>query len=858
MTSKEDKITVLIIDMNAMMHRFYHALPRFTTPTGQPIQAVYGLANTLLRILREVSPTYVFACFDTPEPTFRHKLSPVYKITRPKVDDELKIQLSLAKELLRSFHIPIIERSGYEADDLIGALARAFNEQNKIILTGDLDTLQLVNDTTKVYIFRRGISQIDIYDRQKVVDRFGLPPEHLADFKSLVGDASDNILGVKGIGDKTAAKLLQQFGTIENLIDKIDKLSDPKLRSKISAQREQLLLNKHLAAISSDIDLKLEPLQPYQLPSLAEIQPQLLHFGFKSIIKRLQGDSYFTRETPSMSKTKPTDLFKSFSIESVAVTQKDQGIIVVIATPQHLYSWDGRLLSDPPPASLKALLKKPSKKIVFGLKEIARQIFSSEPSYQIDPTSQDIFDLKLATWLCDSALTKMTLAKFVNIKSTQLITDELAQVDFFIKQSQALTEATREQLQQLDLVQLFELEQRISLVLARMEIIGLLLDQQALADFRESVRNELEQVESSIYQLAGQSFKLNSPKELRQMLFNKLRLPTAGLIKTPKGEISTQESELEKLRSTHPVVAKILQHRQLIKIYSTYTNSLLKFVHPQTGRLHTTFDQTGTVTGRLSSEKPNLQNLPIQRVLAKNLRRVFQPALNYLFLGFDYSQLELRLAAHLSQDETLLLAFKQGLDIHSMTSKILFKTETEKSRRLAKVINFGIIYGISAKTLSRRLNLSLAEAQELIDSYFHKFPGMKKLRDDLIERAKTYGYAETLTGRKRFIPEILSQAYRERLRAERIAINMPIQGLAADIMKLAMVKIDEYLMTEKLFPDQARVVLQVHDELVLEVKQELVYNLETKVKEIMENAYHLSVPLVVNVHLGKSLADLHN
>lgn len=854
----EARPTVLILDLNAMMHRFYHALPRFTTPTGQPIQAVYGLANTLLRLLRQLAPTYIFACFDTPEPTFRHQLSKLYKITRPKVDEELKTQLPLAKELLRAFHVTTLERSGYEADDLIGALVQSLPQYNKIILTGDLDTLQLVNSTTKVYIFRRGITQIDIYDRQKVLERFGLPPERLADFKSLVGDASDNILGLKGIGNKTAVKLLQQFGTVENLLSQLDQLSDSKLREQISAHREQLLLNKQLATISSEVKLKLEPLQPYQWPTLTELQSQLERFGFKSIIQRLQRDPTFASSAPTALVTKTTGLFQSTQAEPLVPAKTAPPWLVLIATGQHIYAWTGQLVCDPPVSELKTLLARPTSKIVFGLKDIVRRIFATDLSYQCDPVKQNIFDLQLATWLCDSTLTKLTLAKFVNLKSVHLLTTELAQVNFLVQQIETLVETAKQQLQQLQLDQLLIWEQQVSLVLARLETVGLWLDESALAKFRELVNTQAKQVEASIYQLVGQSFKLNSPKELRQLLFSKLKLPTAGLAKTPKGEISTQESELEKLRSSHPVVEKILQYRQLAKIYSTYTDSLLRYVEPTTHRLHTTFDQTGTATGRLSSEKPNLQNLPLHRTLAKPLRQAFRAAPTYLLLGFDYSQLELRLAAHLSQDENLLLAFQKGFDVHALTAKLLFPGQTEEARRLAKVVNFGIIYGISAKALSRRLNLPVAEAQALIDSYFQKFPGMRKLRDDLIERAKNYGYAETLTGRKRFIPEILSQVYRERLRAERIAINMPIQGLGADIMKLAMVKIDEQLVAEKLFPEQARLVLQIHDELILEVKQELVYNLEMKVKEIMETVYQLSVPLTVNVHLGQSLADLHD
>ncbi len=845
---------ILILDANAIVHRFYHALPTLTTPTAEPIQAVYGLANVLLRALKEIKPDMVFACFDTAAPTFRHKLTETYKSTRPKTADDLKSQLNLAKDLLRAFRIQIFERSGYEADDLIGTLVKHFPSANKIILTGDLDTLQLVDDRTRVYIFKKGLSQIDIYDQAEVKKRFNLAPAQLVDYKSLVGDASDNIIGLKGVGPKTAGGWLGRFGSIDQLIEKAAEIKNEKLSREILENKDQIFLNQRLARIETDIDLGPVGTKDYQLPDFSQIRPILEKFGFKSMIKRISNQVNIEGDLDQNN-------FNSSSVKSGLfdrLTEAAGGNSIVIVPLRSGFGYfDGQFHQvEKSVELLKKLFLAEGEKIVFDLKEILKIILAGDVNFNFDPTKLKIFDLRLATWLTEPDSTKLSLAKFVNLKSNAWLNQEIDQVVFLVEHSVELCRLAKAKLSDFGLGQIYDLELKLSLVLAQMEVVGVYLDRTEVEKFKEFLKEKIDRLTEKIQDLVGEKFKLNSTKDLRRILFQKLKIETKGLAKTPKGEVSTQESELDKIKTEHRVVALILAYRELVKIESTYTDSLIRFIDQTDGRLHTNFDQTGTVTGRLSSEKPNLQNLPIQVDLAKQLRQAFRPATGYLFLSLDYSQLELRLAAHLSEDDNLVLAFQQDFDIHSITAKLLFHDDSEKYRRMAKTINFGIIYGISSAGLKKRLGLSLSASQALIDDYFKKFPGVKKMRLDFIEQAKTFGYAETLFGRKRFIPEINTSAYREQLRAERLAINSPIQGLGADLIKKVMVEIHDFLEFNHSFPEQARLILQIHDELILEVKADLVYNLETEFKRIMVEVVKLKVPLKVKTRIGRSLAEL--
>jgi DNA polymerase-1 len=821
---------VYLIDANALIYRIYHAMPKLTDLQGRPIQAVYGLANTLLKILKEEKPDYIFALYDRPEPTIRHQVFKEYKATRPPVTDDLKLQISLSKKIFSAFNIPVIEKIGYEADDLIATLKEKLVNlaDEVIILTGDLDTLQLVDSKTKILTMQKGITKTIIYDENKVKEKYGLLPSQLPDYKSLVGDPSDNIIGIPGIGPKTASQLLQKYQNLEGIIEAAkEKKLDPKISSAILNNKEKLLFNRDLVTLRKNIDIDGKLLVPYQGYNEENLIFVFQEFGFKSLIQRI----------------KPTfGLFTSSLIREEKIISPSN-----LPLPFFFYLDQDKIKIYDTECQVKVLEKKflkeifflEGEKFVFDLKNIFKEIFKEDFYFDKKIALEKIYDLKLIFWLLNTDKGNYSLEKIIS----------------FFSESNPLkiTQDLILKLKELDLEKVyFELEVPLTSVLARMELRGIKIDLKALGEFKKKVKEKNDKLLEEIYNLAGERFNPNSPIQLREILFKKLKLPTKGLAKTGKGEVSTQESELLKLIHLHPIIEKILAYRETSKLLTTYTDSLLQNYNPQTKRIYTTFNQTGTSTGRIASENPNLQNLPLEGELANYLRKCFVAEEGYVFLKADYSQIELRLLAHLSQDESLISAFKNNLDLHSQTAKMIFGEETVETRRKAKIINFGITYGISARGLAQRLQIPVSEANKLIERFFYFYPGVKKLKEDLIEFAKIYGYAKTLFGRKRFIPEINYQSYNERTMAERIAINMPIQGLAADLLKKAMILIDEEIYQRNL---PVYLVLTIHDELVFEVKKEVKEEMRGIIKERMEKVFSLNVPLEVNIAEGENLSS---
>ncbi|MGC8981804.1 MAG: DNA polymerase, partial [Minisyncoccia bacterium] len=493
--------------------------------------------------------------------------------------------------------------------------------------------------------------------------------------------------------------------------------------------------------------------------------------------------------------------------------------------------------------------------ITFDLKEVFKNYLKASLNKNEDIKDfkvEKFFDIKIALWLTTN-LTKITIEKLSNYYSIKILKDKDCLI-FLLEKFREIYEKLKDIIEELELKEILELDQRVSLFLGLMEYNGIYIDKEKLKNFQINLKNELDFLKEEIYKIAGKRFNINSPIELRKVLFYDLKIPTKGLAKTPKGEISTQESELLKIKNEHPIIEKILEYREKYKILTTFTESLINSINKETNRLHTIFDITGTATGRLASFEPNLQNIPKEGDLAKRIRECFISEEGYKFLSIDYSQIELRIAGEISKDENLLGIFEKDLDIHSTTAKLLFKEENEKTRRLAKTINFGILYGITPKGLKERTGLSLSESKRLIEDYFKKFPGIKKMIDDFIEKAKTYGYAETLFKRKRFIPEIYSRAYNEKLKGERIAINTPIQGTASDIIKKAMVKIF-YFITENNYFDKIRPILQIHDELIFEIKEDIINIAKDEIKKIMED-FDFSVKLKTKISIGKNLGEL--
>jgi DNA polymerase-1 len=833
---------VVLIDANAIIYRSYHALPKLQDLQGRPIQAVYGLANIFLKFFREQKPEYIFALYDRPEPTVRHQIFKEYKATRPLTTEDLKLQISLSKKIFSAFKIPILEKIGYEADDLIATLKRKFYDKvdEIIILTGDLDTLQLVDEKTKVMIMQKGITETKIYSPKEVYQKYNLSPSQLSDYKALIGDPSDNIIGIPGIGPKTAQKLLEKYENLEKIIEAAEKKSfDPNLNKKILDNKEKLLFNKELVTLKSDLEIDENILTPYQGFEIEDLINCFQEFGFRSLIKRLEEEKKEASKG-SLFETKILKGYKRINslteIKTPFFFYLDQDLIKINDSEGEIKILDKKFL--------KEVLFLDGEKYVFDLKNILKEVLKEDFYFDKKINLKNFYDLKLIFWLLNPEKGNLSLENIIyfcepNIKEPLF---------FLLRTTKNLLNKFKEL--QLERVYL-EIELPLVPVLARMELRGVKVDIAAFENFKVKLKEKTSQLLEEIYQISKIKFNPNSPKELREILFKKLKISSKGLQRTNKGEISTQEKDLLKIAHLHPIIPRILDYRKTNKILTTYTDSILKTYNPQTQRIYTNFNQTGAASGRIFTENPNLQNLPLEGELAQNLRKIFIPEENFIFLIADYSQIELRILAYLSQDENLISAFKNNLDIHSQTAKIVFGSDSSENRRKAKIINFGIAYGISPKGLAERLLISISEAQRLIERFYYFYPQVKKYKEEMINFARTYSYVETLFGRKRFLPEINYQSYREKSLAERIAVNHPIQGLAADIFKKALVEIDDEIYKNKM---TAYLVLAIHDELILETRKEDKEKLKVIIKEKMENALPLGVPLTINIKESYSLA----
>jgi len=903
------KPLLVLFDGNALVHRAFHALPPLTvSKTGEMVNAVYGFALMLLKVVNELNPTHYAIAFDRKAPTFRHKLFNQYKAQRPPTPDELVNQLERVRQLVDTFHIPIFELDDYEADDVLGTLSHQASQQDidTIIVTGDADAMQLVSPQVKVlYPKPRGsFSDTTLYDEVAVNQKYSIKPQQIADFKGLVGDPSDNIPGVPGVGEKTAVKLLGQFGSIDQIYAHIDEVTPPKLQALLRENEAIARQSKVLATIviQTPVTLDLDNcrISHYDRHQVAELFREL---EFSSLLPKLP-ELEAEKEAPesyTQIKTEPPpqrayhiinttsaldellnclSAAKSFAfdLETTSVNAMLAQVVGISLSPvpgEAYYIPVGHV-------GWGQVEQLPLEQVIDRLKlpledaDLAK--FAHNGKYDMTVLAEYgvtvnnlTFDTMVAAYLLGEKSLGLKALAFskLGIEMTPIATligsgakqISMSQVEVNQAADYAcadadmtgrLTELFNTELRQQGLWQLFsEVEMPLVTVLTRMERNGVALDIELLRQMSRRLGEQLLKLEAEIYNTAGHRFNINSPQQLSSVLFQELKLLTSRKTK------STGASVLEELRGTHPIIEFILDYRQLSKIKSTYTDALTSMINPKTGRVHTSFNQTRTATGRLSSSEPNLQNIPVRGELGKQVRQAFITPFGSCLVAGDYSQIDLRALAHLSQDESLLSAFHRDEDIHAATAAQVFGVDTSQvtpdMRRVAKTVNFGVIYGMSDYGLEQATELSREEAAQFIAAYFSKYPGVKQYLESTKEQARKEGYVQTILGRRRFIPEIDSPNRQVREAAERMAINMPVQGTSADIIKVAMVNLDREMQKRQL---KSKMLLQVHDELIFEVPEDELENVRQLVPEIMSTALELCVPLKVDIKTGKNWGEM--
>lgn len=806
MAGKKYKTKIVLIDAHAILHRAYHALPDFSSSKGEPTGGLYGLASMLIRIITDLKPDYLFACYDRAEPTFRKQVYEDYKAKRPKAEPALVSQIIRSRDIFTALHIPIYDEPGMEADDIIGTLVKKLTKElggetsghlevsppssprtQIVIASGDMDTTQLVDgDRVVVFTLKKGLNDTVIYDEKAVRERYGFAPEFLADYKGLRGDPSDNIIGVEGIGEKTATTLIQEFGTIEEIYQKlkknekefIDQGVKPRIIEILKNNEEEALFSKTLATIRTDakIDFKLPTKTWVETFDTGEAEKLFNELEFRTLIGRVK-------------------------------------------------------------------------------KLEVRNATSSEPEvvFRTESDKLEIKKLAIALWLINSDRTNPTLEDIYQYAKTE----DLAQA-----KTKILTDLAK-----LGLIKVYEeIELPLIPILEQAQTRGIKIDKKLLKELSKDYHVKLTELEKKIYKLAGSTsspqvdlkFNINSPKQLGEILFTKLNLSIKGLKKTAGDSQSTRESELIKLKDVHPIIAEILAYRELQKLLSTYIDNLPNLLDKD-DVLHATLNQAGTTTGRMSSTNPNVQNIPTRDEQGAITRNAFVARAGYKLMAFDYSQIELRVLAALSEDPDLVQIFKTGKDIHSSVASKVFGVKeedvTKEMRRRAKVINFGIIYGMGVNALRANLGTTRDDAQSFMDNYFASFPTIKKYFELVISGARERGYTETLFGRRRYLPALKSPLPQIKASAERMAMNAPLQGTAADIIKLAMIKAEKDLKEAGL-DDDVFLLLQIHDELIFEVKEEVVARVLPIIKQAMEKVVSLPVPIEVSSATGLRWGEL--
>ncbi|GAA0177377.1 DNA polymerase I [Clostridium sediminicola] len=897
------KNKLLILDGHSLMYRAFYGLPQFTNSEGLHTNAIYGFMNMLLKIKDEIKPDYIVTTFDKKAPTFRQQEYKEYKAGREKMPSELSGQFSILKEILHDMAINIFEIDGFEADDIIGTLS-VFAEENGIevfIVTGDKDALQLATDNVKVVINKKGMTDKIIYNREKMVEEFGVTPKEFIDCKGLMGDKSDNIPGVPGIGEKTAFKLIKEYGSIENVLKNVENIKGKKLKENLVEYAEQAIFSKKLATIVTNVpvEISLEDIKSKDDYDINSIIRTFKRLEFKSLLARI-GEGNENKDldaTESSSKTNKDinidldiktiesdkefedffsemsnytgEIFALFDYNNENFMSKIDFEYVYIKIDEKHYAIKKENHNSKSLKSMKILFENEnievichsSKKAIEILRKIGVDFnnlkFDVEiAAYLIEPSrkSYDLLDLIEGLYNVDLGEIVFKNTKIKDLSEEQIIEKRSNVAKINIKYIKDVYSYYLGNIKETNMEKLYyNVEHPLIKVLSEMEYNGFDVNKDELNLIGDKLKSEISQTEVEIFEMSGEKFNINSPKQLGKILFEKLDLP---VIKKTKTGYSTNAEVLEKLKDKHPIIDKITYYRQISKLNSTYVEGL-KNVIDEDGKIHTSFNQTVTTTGRLSSTEPNLQNIPIKYEMGRAIRRVFvSQNSDDIILSADYSQIELRVLAHISEDENFIDAFINHSDIHRKTASEVFNVPfdevTSLMRSNAKAVNFGIVYGIGAFSLSQDLNISRKEAKQYIETYFERYPKVKSYFDDVIKNAIQDGYVTTILNRRRFIPEIQASSKIVRAFGERLAMNTPIQGSAADIIKLAMIKVYSRLKAEKL---RSTLLLQVHDELILNVKKDELDEVKNIVKEEMENVIKLSVPLDVDINTGDTWYD---
>lgn len=861
---------LLILDSNSILNRAFYGVRYLSAKDGTPTNAIYGFLNILLKLIKEQEPDYICAAFDVKAPTFRHKQYEGYKAQRKPMPEGLAAQMPLAKDVLRAMGVTILEKEGYEADDIIGTVARLCEESeiSCFIATGDKDDLQLTSDKTKVIltVTKSGYNETIIYDDKAVKEKYHVTPTEFIDVKALMGDPSDNIPGVKGVGEKTAMSLIEKHHSIEYIYENIDGIGlKGAMLQKMKDGREMAFMSKELATINRNtpIEFNAEECVFDGFENNGELYKILKRLELNSIIKKLDlsgGDNVKENE----------DIFKDFSYQVGDKNMINGDKVTVVL------DFDGDNISSAAVGAgnnavvlneqddIKELLEDDSiAKVMFDVKEA---IVKLNGRIDIKNISDDT---AIAAYLVDPAKNEYTIEKLASeyfgtviekpeVKQLSLLDDvETDRSEYLAKCAVALgvlNECIGDKIKENGQEKLYqEVELPLVTVLAHLEINGFLVDDNQLKEFADKLGEKIDALTNEIYMLAGEEFNINSPKQLGVILFEKLELKP---VKKTKTGYATNADVLEKLRDKHPIVNFIMEYRQLAKLKSTYCDGLTAVVNPNTHRIHSVFTQTVTVTGRLSSTEPNLQNIPTRTELGREIRKMFVAKDGYVLVDADYSQIELRVLAHIANDETMINAFRNNEDIHAVTASqvlgIPLEDVTKEQRSSAKAVNFGIVYGIGEFSLAQDLHISVKEAKAYIESYLEKYHGVRNYMESIKEQAKKDGYVKTMLNRIRYIPELKSPNYNIRQFGERVALNTPIQGTAADIIKLAMVRVDNRLINEGL---KSKLILQVHDELIVEAHKDEVDKVKQILSEEMQNAMELNVPLKVDMSTGHSWYD---
>lgn len=864
-----NKPTFLILDGNALLHRAWHAIPPLTTKDGRVVNAVYGFAMVVEKMIAEFKPDYMAVAWDLPGGTFRHNEYAEYKATREKKAQELYDQIPLIQELLLVYGIPSLSVPGFEADDILGTIATHNRKKSyqTLIVTGDLDSLQLVDETTHVIFFVKGLSQTKRYDIAAVEERYGLKPGQLIDLKTLLGDTSDNLPGVPGIGEKTANELLRQFGTVDGIFAALERGEVPeKFAKKLIDKHEVAMQMRRLVTIVCDVDLNGFDVSSAKVtsPDLKVLLPMLRDLEFKTLLRK-----YDAVPEQKPAATKPSSK-KTAALPAATIEELDRGVIGVVITEKATDLFGGSLgvvaltdghrtvvIEHPTEVDIKrviSVLTEAEEIIGHDLKAAWHAFYRSGADVSGLATKR-VFDTMVAAYLLAPGGREFAFADIVRETLGASMRDDAdplerlgALLPLALRQKGALADEGMKSLAD-------DIEMPLIGVLFTMEREGIKVDSQRLHDLSKSFEKKLQELSKEIFRLAGREFNINSPSQLADILFVDLGLPTKGIKKTKSG-FSTAAPELEKITDAHPIVALLGDYREIAKLKSTYADSLPSLV-AKDGRIHAAFNQCVAATGRLSSSNPNLQNIPIRSELGLEIRKAFIAEKGYVLVSADYSQIELRLAAAIARDKSFIEAFKEGADIHRRTAAEMWNVPedkvTKEQRSAAKAINFGILYGIGPRSLARGAGVSFDEAKDFIDRYFLAHPGIRSYLDEMKLRAHADGYVTTLFGRRRYFKDINSGVPQLVAAAERMAINMPVQGTQADIIKMAMKKVDEWIRNSGL---RVRLLLQVHDELVLEVYEGDREAVKQRIDDIMTEIVELDVPLNVDVQHAQTWGDM--